>query len=220
MAQMIIKLSQMILFGFLLQNVLSEKWSYNLWGYCYQKQNENYFPRVKHFQTSSQFGIVVNKTQMNLTIPEEFWEGDYGYLESDRFELLRQQLGRGYSIENVMVPWWYETETKSVLLHLKKNNQNESGQTILYATRKFEPVYNLDASKFDFSKRDFLVDESCPTYDYYFSMHDSPLCFRANNSSNELYFEPYNKNGYLNSFRIIYEENLAIKCIRGEEHQI
>ena len=204
MGQMITKLSLMIVFGFLQQSILS----YDLAGRCVQKQNESSFQMVGHFPNNSEFGIVSNETLINLIIPEQYWAIKRHSYSSDRFELLDDQLGRNYSIENEMTPLRFRADTKSVLLHLKKNDADKAGQTILYATRNFDPVfYNLDAEKYEyeFSKVNFSEVHYCPdNYKYFCS--DS-LLSRSDNS-----IENYDENGYLSSFRIIYKGNLTIEC--------
>ena len=135
---MIIKLSLMIVFGFLLQNISSNEQSYNLYGECFRKQNGGSIKYSFNFPASSEFGIVATKTLKNLIIPERYWDiGESWELRYERFDHLSEALGGNYLIENDMVSYSYEKETKHVLFHLKTNNRDESGETILYATKTF-----------------------------------------------------------------------------------
>ena len=70
----------------------------------------------------------------------------------------------------MITAYWYTRETNPVLFHLKTNNQDESGETILYAAESFfVPVYyNLDTRKYEIPKVDFLVDVSRDRHTYYF----------------------------------------------------
>ena len=213
MAGIIIKSSLMTVFGFFLQNVLSEFW--NLIPVDLPEPADLEYLMIPDlaFPESSIFGIVSNKTLMNLTIPEEYWDITW----AERYEILRELLSN-YSIENEKSTFGWETEIKSVLLHLKQNNQDKSGQTgetIFYATKHFDPVYNLDTGRYDFSEVDFLIDHSYDHYNDYFSSRESPLLSRIYNSNDVKYFEKYDDNGYLTFFRFVYRENLTITIDNG-----
>ena len=208
MSPMIIKSSLMIFFGFFLQIVLS-KYSENLRGQCLQQRNGLSAGIAETFPSSSQFRIVSDDKLMNFTITQEVWETTW----VERLENLRELWGRSYTIDNMVSFSGQRKEFEGILFHLRKKFQYGLGETILYTKKHFDPVYNLDAGKYEFSKNDFLVPRSNDYYNHYFSAYDSPLLSRTSNLDGELYYEKYDANGYLTSFRFIYRENMVIKCL-------